>query len=325
MNPPQNRPSRGPQGSLGPYTMPGQLPAPRPSSPSFSQPNYGIQPTPTFSFADEHPPAPRPRKRSRGPRPRAGHARRGRRRIPRGPEPRLAAGRAVRRARQGAGPLPSDNGARRLARSHADHEAAHEGAHDIDDVHRSLRSRPGSGDDASRHADGGWTGVRAAARAALRGRPDRARDAGHAASERRRGPSPRGEGPPRARARGPRTDAAPPVGRGGHRGGAARPVEQAVTPRPDSSILLDRWCFRVDLRNEPPPLTLAAVAALATLGAACRSERPAPPPPAAAPAPAAAAPGVDVDALTARVGVKPGGLSIRASGRTRRSCGARAS
>ena len=53
-------------------------------------------------------------------------------------------------------------------------------------------------------------------------------------------------------------------------------------------------------------LSLAVVVGLEIVGAACRSERAAPPPP--APPPVPAGPSVDVDSLTARVGVKPGGL-----------------
>jgi hypothetical protein len=53
-------------------------------------------------------------------------------------------------------------------------------------------------------------------------------------------------------------------------------------------------------------LKLAAVAALSFAAAACRSQQAAPPPP--PPPLAPAGPHVDIDSLTARVGVKPGGL-----------------
>ena len=69
---------------------------------------------------------------------------------------------------------------------------------------------------------------------------------------------------------------------------------------------------RTDTHRVSPRLNLAlasllaAVAALGVGGTACRSKPAAPPPP--APPPAPAGPRVDVDSLTARVGVKPGGL-----------------
>jgi hypothetical protein len=63
-------------------------------------------------------------------------------------------------------------------------------------------------------------------------------------------------------------------------------------------------------RSEPrrvslSALTVAAVAALAT-ATACQKDRAAPPPPAPPPAPAVAR--IDLDSLTGRIGVKPGGL-----------------
>jgi hypothetical protein len=54
-------------------------------------------------------------------------------------------------------------------------------------------------------------------------------------------------------------------------------------------------------------LGLAAVAVLGIAGPACKTEKAAPPPPPAAP-PLPEGPRVDLDSLTARVGVKPGGL-----------------
>jgi hypothetical protein len=62
---------------------------------------------------------------------------------------------------------------------------------------------------------------------------------------------------------------------------------------------------RSDRFRRSLPVPLAALAALG-LAAACRSERAAPAP--AAPPPASAGPRIDLDSLTARVGVKPGGL-----------------
>jgi hypothetical protein len=63
---------------------------------------------------------------------------------------------------------------------------------------------------------------------------------------------------------------------------------------------------RTDTRR--PPFAVATLAALQILGAgtACRTERATLPPP--APDPAPAAPRVDIEVLTSRVGVKPGGL-----------------